>query len=494
LSDRQEGLDVSLIGVGSRRNGGRGETGAPDEARSQELLALARELREVVIDDRVAEARRREADGLPAMSPQDHLRLAERAIKGELRARYITASHSGATVLSNDEQATVRSIVLASVISRRPQLDELLARNDITDIFFNGATDARVRLLDGTEERIAPVFVDDDDMVRLVQDLARHGGNLATIEDPFGEGAGGGGALEHEFSAAKPTVDLRLSPSGARFTAMGRWVTVTGTNIAIRLHPLVDANQRDLVERGMYDPGLASFLAAAMRLGWGLFIAGQPGAGKTTLMRALAHELHPDTRIIQIEQNPELGLQLSPKHNQVLAWVERPPNMEGRGAVTLADHARNAQRANPDRVFIGEVRGAEVMALLDALSLGVPGMCTMHATSATNVLSRLILYAQRGDASLTDDHVLRAATEGLDLIVHLDETSDGRRAIREVLHIDEFDETTKRPITNQWFVPDGTGRAYKNPHAPIPQLLLEQLRAHGYDPGLHPHAGAGGAW
>lgn len=236
----------------------------------------------------------------------------------------------------------------------------------------------------------------------------------------------------------------------------------------------------------MYERGLASLFGASTQAGRRVLIAGAPGAGKSTLLRAVAHELDPDRRIIQTEQNPELGLDMDAKrHNHVLAWIERPANMEGRGAHTLADHARQAQRHYSDYIVVGEIRGAEVLGLLKALSLGVPGLTTMHATSATNVFSRLVLYAQEGDQALAPEYVLRSAAESLDLIIFLARARDGRRVVAEVLHVGDYDEALRQPITDQWFTPDSDGVARPNPNSPIPAREVEALITHGYDPSLH---------
>jgi Flp pilus assembly CpaF family ATPase len=386
-------------------------------------------------------------------------------------------------LLTAEEERQIRSNVVAAVFSRLPELEALLDRWDVTDILFNGPEDARVRTIDDREEQVDPVFVNDEHMVRFVRLVARKGGQMVTGEDLFAALDSAVG-LEQEFSETRPYVDLRLSPSGARFAAVGPWVTTNGTQIAIRRHPLVDADQSRLVhEWRMYDDELASLLGAAIRAGWRILVSGRPGAGKTTLLRALAHELQRSTRIVQIEQNPELGLEADPeRHDQVIALVERPANMEGRGAVTMDDHVRAAQRLLPDCVVVGEVRGAEVLALLKALSIDVPGICTLHAQSAANVWSRLVLYAQEANSTIASEYVLRAAAEGLDLIVHLGSADDGRRVIAEVLHVDGFDEQAQRPITSEWFVPGPDGAATPNPLAPIPAGVLAGLADYGYRP------------
>ena len=170
--------------------------------------------------------------------------------------------------------------------------------------------------------------------------------------------------------------------------------------VSIRRHPLADAAQKDLVARGMYDEAIASLLAAAVRARKSILVAGGQGRGKTTLMRALLHECDPSERIMVLEQEPELQLDADPvRHNQVLSWIARSANMEGEGAVTLADLAWAIKRHNPDRIVVGEVLGAEVMVMLEAAGQGIAGaMCTMHSKDAYRVFGRMVHYAQLGPA------------------------------------------------------------------------------------------------
>jgi Flp pilus assembly CpaF family ATPase len=492
MTDRDErGPDrrfaASRSDPAARRNGDDDELPVTVDHRELEV-----ELRRVVVGTLGTETASRAAEGRPPLTRMDRRRLAEATVTRALRDHFRATTAHGSTPLTPEQERQITLNVLAGVFSRLPVLDELLEHPDYTDLFHTGPDDARARTLDGREVPLDPFFGSDEEMVAFTQDVARKGGRLGAGEDLFAEGDLGASGIEQEFTPTHPVVDLRLSPSGARFSAVGPWVTANGTHISIRRHPLVDADQDALVERAMYDAGLASFFGASMRAGYSMVIVGAPGAGKTTLARALAHELDPGVRIVQIEQNPELALETDPsRHNQVLAWIERPANMEGRGAHTLADHAREAQRHYPDRLIVGEVRGGEVMGLLQALSLGVPGLFTMHAKSATNTWSRLVFYAQQADQGLAPEYVLRAAAESLDLVVYLRTPTNVGRAVATVLHVGDYDEALKRPICDDWFGSGPEGVAAPNPNAPIPAADLEILTSHGYDPSLHHGRGGG---
>jgi Flp pilus assembly CpaF family ATPase len=194
-----------------------------------------------------------------------------------------------------------------------------------------------------------------------------------------------------------------------------------------------------------------------------------------------------------LEQQPELQLHTTPaRHNQVLTWVGRVRNMEGEGEVTLADLAWAIKRHNPDRIVVGEVRGPEVLDMLEAASQGIAGaMCTLHAKDSLSVFRRILLYARQGHGDLAAADVLETASLALDLVVHLNRRPGERRQLAEITHVDGFDPDTNRVVTSQWFVPGPDGAAVDNPRAPIPAGLLGELIDYGYDPALHP---TGGAW
>ena len=188
-----------------------------------------------------------------------------------------------------------------------------------------------------------------------------------------------------------------------RRLAAAAWVTKR-PYLTVRRHLLVDADQKDLVGRDMYDTGLASLLGALVRARRNVLIAGGQGVGKTTLLRALLHECEPDERIVVLEQEPELHLDALPgRHDHVLVFMERGANTEGVGAVSLADLGRAIKRFTPRRIVVGEVRGPEVIDMLEAMTQGIAGsMCTIHADSSWSVFPRLPVYARGWWARLVD--------------------------------------------------------------------------------------------
>src|SRR5205814_6432694 len=195
-----------------------------------------------------------------------------------------------------------------------------------------------------------------------------------------------------------------------------------------------------------------------------IVISGPTGAGTTTFLRALASVIAADERIITIEDTYELGFDLDPAHPNVVALQAREANVEGEGAVDLAALFRNGLRMLPDRVFVGEVRGNEVIPLLNAMSQGNDGsMSTIHASSSAGVFRKLALYAaqspERLDTATTNMHI----AEGLDLVVQLRLTPDGRRFVSSVREV--VDADGEQVASNEIFRPGPDGRAV--PGAPI---------------------------
>jgi Flp pilus assembly CpaF family ATPase len=429
------------------------------------------------IGDQVA---RREEEGQEPLDYLDRRHLARSILRRELDDQWRAAQQRGELTLTPEEEDRIIESVLGTVFSQLPGLDTYLARADVTDIFAVGCDNVRVRTIDGQEHRVDPIASTDEDLILQIQALARKGGRLGLDAD--------GIHIEKEFSPARPLLDLQLS-DGSRLAASA-WVSARPV-VTVRRHPLVDADQSVLVSAWkMYDEGIASLLRAAMRARLNILIAGGMGRGKTTLMRALLHECPADERVVVLEQEPELQIGIDPRrHNHVVEFVERPANMEGQGAVSLADLTHAVKRHAPDRIVVGEVRGPEVMFMLEAASDGIAGtLCTLHAQSSRQTFEKLVNYARRNGASFDRSDVLQTAAFALDLVVYLDLSTDRRRVISEVTQVLDYDVEHKQVITNEWFVPGPARAAVRNPNSPIPIELLDHLIEHGYDPDLHPEA------
>jgi pilus assembly protein CpaF len=432
---------------------------------------LEMRLRRVVADEIGSLMNRAVTTGKAVPNELDQQQMARAILRRELDRRAQMAMRVGELPLNTSDEEAIFERVLASAFSATADIDRILQRPGMTDLFVNGCDDVRARMTDGTEERLEPFARTDEEMIEKIQTLARRGGHM-----------------EREFTPANPLLDLQLA-DGSRLAAAA-WTTER-PYLTVRRHLLVDADQRELVRRGMYDRGLASLFAALVRSRRNLLIAGGQGVGKTTLLRALLHECAIDERIVVLEQEPELHLGSMPhRHDHVLVFMERAANSEGVGAITLADLGKAIKRFTPRRIVVGEVRGPEVIDMLEAMTQGIRGsMCTIHADSSMSVFPRLPVYARAGGRDWKTPDVLELAALALHVVIFLAENIDGRRVVSEVRFVERFDHDSGRVVTNECFHAGPDGRAVPNPNAPIPVRLLDDLVRYGYDPSLHDRGG-----
>ena len=185
----------------------------------------------------------------------------------------------------------------------------------------------------------------------------------------------------------------------------------------------------ELVSRRSLTGAQAAVLVDAVRARRSIIVSGGAGAGKTTLLGALAAHIDPAERVITIEDAAELRLQ----REHVVALETRPANVEGRGRVTVRDLVRNALRMRPDRIIVGEVRGAEVLDMLQAMNTGHDGsMSTAHANSSGALIPRLEAMAMMSDDSMPVDAVRRQLAAALDIVVHVARAPGGSRTVTEI--------------------------------------------------------------
>jgi pilus assembly protein CpaF len=237
-------------------------------------------------------------------------------------------------------------------------------------------------------------------------------------------------------------VDARLA-DGSRVNAIIPPLALDGPVLSIRRFAADPYRMNNLVEFGTVTPALAEILRAAVQARLNILVSGGTGAGKTTLLNVLSNAVPNTERIVTIEDSAELQLQ----QDHVVRLETRPPNIEGQGSVTQRDLLRNALRMRPDRIVVGEVRGAEVLDMLQAMNTGHDGsLSTVHANSSRDALSRLETMVLMSGISLPVRALRDYIAGALDLIVHLSRLSDGtRRVVRvtEVVGMEEDVVTTQ---------------------------------------------------
>ena len=284
-------------------------------------------------------------------------------------------------------------------------LEPLLAVDGVTDVLVNGPDAVYLDRGDGLE-RTPVTFADDEAVRRLAQRLAAQAGRR--LDD------------------ASPWVDARL-PDGTRLHAVLAPLARPGTLVSLRVPARRSFTLEQLVAAGTLTPDAERWLLRLVEARVAFVVSGGTGSGKTTLLAALLSRCDVGERVVIVEDATELR----PDHPHVVALEARPANVEGAGSVTLRDLVRQALRMRPDRVVVGEVRGAEVADLLAALNTGHEGGCgTVHANSADDVPARFEALGVAAGLPRAAVHSQLAA--GLEVVVHLQRDRSGVRRLQQI--------------------------------------------------------------
>nr|WSX77750.1 TadA family conjugal transfer-associated ATPase [Streptomyces sp. NBC_00899] len=331
------------------------------------------------------------------------LRLAEHG--GEATpARVAAALRAQGRLLGDTEVLGVVGALRSELVGAGP-LEPLLADPQVTDILVNGPDEVWIDRGRGLE-RGTVRFADTAAVRRLAQRLATSAGRR--LDD------------------ARPWVDARL-PDGTRLHAVLPPVVVGSPCLSLRVVRSRAFTLGELVTAGTLDAGTAALLRSVLDARLSFMISGGTGTGKTTLLSCLLGLVDPAARIVLAEDSAELR----PDHPHVVRLETRPANQEGAGEVTLRDLVRQALRMRPDRLVVGEVRGAEVTDLLSALNTGHEGGCgTVHANAAADVPARLEALGSTAGLDRAALHSQLAAA--LSLVVHLSRDTTGLRRVAEI--------------------------------------------------------------
>lgn len=339
------------------------------------------------------------------------------------------------------------------------RLQPYLNDETISDIHVRGCAPVWVKRRDGTREMLDPIVDSDQELVELI----RH---IATRHTPY----------ERRFDSANPELNLQLNDGSRLFATME---VAQRPSLVIRRHGFDISTLDQLLELNFMSSSVAAFLSAAVLARRNIIVAGGTGSGKTTLLRALLNEIPANERLVTIEDAYELGIdRFEDLHPDYDALQSRPPNTEGVGEIDLVRLTRMALRMDPDRVIVGEVRGAEAFPMLLAMSQGNNGsMCTIHADSARSVIPKLAAYIALADTGLPAATINMLISSSLHLVVHVENTQWGRRlsSVHEIVDVaDSF------VVTNSLFKLDDAGNLIVD--YPMRHETLELLIRFGFDP------------
>jgi pilus assembly protein CpaF len=307
------------------------------------------------------------------------------------------------------DPARIAAELLDEILGHGP-IEPLLRDPDVTEIMVNGPNRIYAERF-GRINRIDATFVDEHHLRRVIDRIVSRVGR--------------------RVDESSPMVDARL-PDGSRVNAVLPPVAIDGPTLTIRKFAREAFTIDDLIGLGTVTAEVAQLLYACIRARLDILITGGTGCGKTTTLNVISSFLPTDERIITIEDAAELQL----RQSHVLRLESRPPNIEGRGEITIRDLVRNALRMRPDRIVIGEVRDAAALDLLQAMNTGHNGsLTTVHANSPRDSIARVETMALMAGLELPVRAIREQIASAIDLIVHQERLRDGSRRVTHVTEV-----------------------------------------------------------
>jgi pilus assembly protein CpaF len=313
------------------------------------------------------------------------------------------------TVLSRPEKARLFESIVAEILGFGP-LQPLLEEQTITEVMVNGAKNIYVERA-GKIHRVPVSFESDEHVMRIIE----------RIVAPLGR----------RIDESSPYVDARL-PDGSRVNAVIPPISLVGPVITIRKFAKNPITLEQLVQFGTITPESLQFLKACVESRLNVIISGGTGSGKTTLLNILSQFIPSDERIVTIENAAELQL----RQEHVVTLESRPPNIEGKGEVTIRQLVVNALRMRPDRIIVGEIRDEAALDMLQAMNTGHDGsMTTAHSNSPRDTLSRIETMTMMAGMDLTNRAIREQIAAAIDLVVHQERMRDGTRKVVSITEI-----------------------------------------------------------
>ena len=324
--------------------------------------------------------------------------------------------------VSREDRERLAAEIADDVLGHGP-LERLLNDDSVTEVMVNGPDEVWVER-QGRLYETNVRFTDESHLRRIINKIVAQVGR--------------------RVDESSPLVDARL-PDGSRVNAIIPPLSLSGPIVTIRKFSKRRLDLNDMIRLGTLTTETVEFLSRCVHAELNILISGGTGSGKTTLLNALSTAIPDEDRILTIEDAAELRL----NQRHVLRLEARPKNIEGEGEVTIRDLVRNSLRMRPDRIIVGEVRGAEALDMLQAMNTGHDGsLCTVHANAPRDALSRIETMVMMAGYDLPIKAIRSQVSSALDLIVHLERVEDGSRRVTAITEVQrmESDVVTMQDI------------------------------------------------
>ena len=336
-------------------------------------------------------------------------RLSEDDLRRRVHEQLHNALAQERAPLSAADKAQLIQDVSDDILGYGP-IDRLLKDEEITEVMVNGPEKVYVER-NGRLERASASFVDEVHLRRIIDKIV--------------------GEIGRRIDESSPLCDARL-PDGSRVNAVIHPLAIEGPFLTIRKFSKDPLQVDDLIRFGTLNAHSARFLQACVVGRLNVIVSGGTGTGKTTTLNVMSSFIPPEERIVTVEDSKEL--QLHQEH--VLALEARPPNIEGRGEITIRDLVKNCLRMRPDRIVVGECRSGETLDMLQAMNTGHDGsITTIHSNSPRDTLSRIETMTLMSGFELPIRAIREQMASALDLIVHLSRLRDGTRRITHITEV-----------------------------------------------------------
>ncbi|QDU09349.1 CpaF family protein [Gimesia aquarii] len=339
--------------------------------------------------------------------------ISEKELSAEVRAVATEICDEHVAVLEGIDRERLLNELLSEVFGLGP-LDKLMADPTISDILVNHAYEIHIER-NGQLEESDVIFADNQHLMRIIQRIVSRVGR--------------------RIDEVNPMVDARL-PDGSRINAIIPPLALNGPSLSIRRFGATPLQIDDLIENNSLTPEIVDFLAAVVDSRISMLISGGTGSGKTTLLNALSNFIPREERLITIEDSAELILQ----HKHVVRLETKTENTEGVGEISQRQLVKNSLRMRPDRIIIGEVRGAEALDMLQAMNTGHEGsLTTVHANDTRDALARLEMMVTISGFDLPLPVIRQYIANGIGIVLHVSRLKGGQRRLTKVSEIVSLD-------------------------------------------------------